>query len=475
MKIFKLITLLCILLVFGSAAAQNLQDRIQQILSSTRTNTDEYGIAIFSTNQNKFLFENNSEATLLPASTTKLYTTATAILFLGDEYTVNTEILTDDVNLTDNSIDGNIFLKGFGDPTFTIPNLQKMVSEIMAQGIKRISGNIIVDDSFFDEILFREEWIEDENRNVPLPAICATTIDKNSITLSLRGNSRTNRKPTVSIFPNLDYFTVVNSAKTTGRRTRIGTVVQQMQSGEKITVTGTIPRNRSSSIKVHIKNPPLFIGNLLKNLLIQGGIEFTGKILTRTSPEVLNLLVSNETPLISLISEINKRSDNFIAEHLFKIIGANYSEGSGGAFDATQAIFTFLKSTNLFEEEMSILDGSGISRNNQFSMKALVRLLTHMYFTKDDFEQFFNSLSIAGVDGTMGSRLVGTSAANNCRAKTGTLRGVTATAGYVTSKDNDLIIFAMNFNSFKRSASYYRDIMDNIISLLSETEISQRN
>ncbi len=469
MKILKTIILLIILIGLDSTTAQNLQEQMQQILNSTLTNPDEYGIAIFSTNQNKFLFESNSEAMLLPASTTKLYTTSTAILFLDDEYTVNTEILTDDINLIDNSIDGNIFFKGYGDPTFTISNLQKMVNEIKSQGVKRINGNIIVDDSFFDEILFREEWIEDENLNVPLPAICATTIDKNSITLSVKGSSRTNRKPIVSYSTNLDYFTITNSAKTTGRRTRLGTSVQQKNDGEKITLTGTIPRNRSATIKVQIKNPPLFVGHLLRDLLLKNGIEFKGKILTQSSPELLNLLASNQTPLISLISEINKKSDNFFAEHLFKIIGANYTEGPGGAFDASQAIFTFLKSANLYEDEMSIVDGSGISRNNQFSAKALVRLLTYIYFTKNDFLPFYNSMSIAGVDGTMANRLIGTSAANNCRAKTGTLRGVTATAGYVRSKNNDLIIFSMNFNSLRRSSDFYRDTMDKIIDLLAES------
>ena len=468
MKIQRFYIPLFVVLSFLHANAQELQERIQQILNATKTDSSEYGIAIFSTQENKFLFEQNSESLLLPASTTKLYTTSIALLFLGDEYIVNTEILTDDINLDDNIIDGNIFFKGYGDPSFSISHLEEMVKAIKLKGIKNIKGDIIVDDSFFDEILFREEWIEDENRNVPLPAICATTIDKNTITLSVRGNSRTNRKPSVSFSPKMDYFTVVNSARTTGRRIRIGAVVHQTKDGEKISVTGTIPRNRLATIKVQIKNPPLFIGHLLKIILTKNGIGFNGKIITQPAPEVLNLLSSQETPLVNLISEINKRSDNFIAEHLFKIIGANYSEGSGGAFDASQAIITFLKSSNLYEEDLSIVDGSGISRSNKFSAKALVRLLTHIYYTKDEFNHFYNSLSIAGVDGTLGNRMSGSAAYSNCRAKTGTLRGVTTTSGYVTSNDNDLIIFSMNFNSFKRSANYYRDVMDRIIILLAE-------
>jgi PBP4 family serine-type D-alanyl-D-alanine carboxypeptidase len=471
MKIQRSYILLFLALNFSFANAQELQERIQQILNSTRTNPSEYGIAIFSTRTNKFLFENNSESLLIPASTAKLYTTSTALLFLGDEYNVKTEISTDDMNINDHIIDGNIFFKGYGDPTFSILNLEEMVKTIKSRGIKSIKGDIIVDDSFFDEILFREEWIEDENRNIPLPAICAATIDRNTLTLSIRGNSRIGRKPSVSITPNIDYFTVVNSARTSGRRVRISTTANLTKDGEKISVTGTIPRNRTATIKVLIKNPPLFIGNLLNIILSKNGIEFKGKILTQSSPEVLNLLSSHGTPLVNLIFEINKRSDNFIAEHLFKIIGANYSEGSGGAFDATQAIFTFLKSSDLYEEDLSIVDGSGISRNNKFSAKALVRLLTHIYYTKDEFNHFYNSLSIAGIDGTMEGRMHDTPAFNNCHAKTGTLRGVNATAGYVTSKDHDLIIFSMNFNSFRRSANYYRDVMDRVISLLAETDI----
>ncbi len=169
-----------------------------------------------------------------------------------------------------------------------------------------------------------------------------------------------------------------------------------------------------------------------------------------------------------MISEINKQSNNFYAEHLFKIIGANYAGEGGGAFDASQAILTFLKTADLYENNMSILDGSGISRGNRFSAHALSKLLSYMYFTIDAFEPFYRSLSIAGVDGTLSRRMTNTFAFNNCRGKTGTLNNVTSLAGYLKTKSNDMLTFVININCSKKSSNYFRQLQDDIVNLLCE-------
>jgi D-alanyl-D-alanine carboxypeptidase/D-alanyl-D-alanine-endopeptidase (penicillin-binding protein 4) len=168
------------------------------------------------------------------------------------------------------------------------------------------------------------------------------------------------------------------------------------------------------------------------------------------------------------MKEINKKSNNFYAECLFKTLGAVYSGEQGNSFYSTQAILSFIEDEGIYSEGTKIVDGSGISRFDQVTAGALVGLLEKMYFNIAQFEDFYNSLSIAGVDGTLEKRMRGTSAENNFRGKTGTLNGVSSISGYVTNADGDDIIVCMMFEFKKGGARKYRDLQDRIIEVLAD-------
>ncbi len=116
---------------------------------------------------------------MIPASNTKLFTTATALEIMGGDYTLSTQILTDDSDLTDGKVDGNIYIKGLGNSIFTSEKLDGMVEDLYELGIKKVTGNVIGDDTFFDDIYTRDDWIKDENANVKLAPISALVIDGN--------------------------------------------------------------------------------------------------------------------------------------------------------------------------------------------------------------------------------------------------------------------------------------------------------
>ena len=358
----------------------------------------------------------NHTESMIPASNAKLFTTAVALELMGGDYLLSTKILADDADFTDGIIEGNIYIKGFGNPTFDSDDLEFLVNRLYQSGLRRITGDVIGDDTFFDDVYSRDDWINEERSNVKLPPVSALVIDRNrtTVTKKRKGRYRT-------------YF-------------------------------------------VDVKNPPLFVAQKLKEKLINYGVEVGGNSISSQATETAKTLVESSIPLRELLQILNKNSDNFFAECLFKTLGAVYSGKQGNSFFSTQAILSYIQDNGIYSEGTQIVDGSGISRFDQVTAGALVGLLEKVYFNINDFEDFYNSLSIAGVDGTLDNRMIGTPAENNFRGKTGTLNGVSSLSGYITTADGDDLIVCIIFEFEKGGSRKYRDIQDKIIEILAGWE-----
>jgi D-alanyl-D-alanine carboxypeptidase/D-alanyl-D-alanine-endopeptidase (penicillin-binding protein 4) len=348
---------------------------------------------------------------MIPASNTKLFTCATALELMGGNYLISTKILADKEPI-DGTLDGNIYIKGFGNPTFTSDDLDELVSQLYDSGLRKVTGEVIGDDTYFDNVYSRDDWISEERANVKLPPISAIIIDRNR--------------------------TVVSKKR----------------------------RGRYRNYFVNVDNPPLFAAKMLRDKLISSGIEVAGNAISSQSPDSAITIAESVIELHELIELINKNSDNFYAECLFKTLGAVYSGKQSNSFFSTQAILNYIEDAGIYSAGTKIVDGSGISRFDQVTAGALVGLLEKMYFNINKFEDFYNSLSIAGVDGTLHKRMIGTAAENNFRGKTGTLNGVSSLSGYVTNGGDDDIIVCIIFEYTKGSASKYKSIQDRIIEKL---------
>jgi len=354
----------------------------------------------------------NHTESMIPASNTKLFTSATALELMGGEYLISTVIFADDDDLSDGTIDGNIYIKGFGNPTFTMDDLEDLVNELNQAGLRKVTGNVVGDDTYFDDIYSRDDWISEERANVKLPPISALVIDRN---------------------------------RTTVRKKR---------------------RGRYRTYYVNVDNPPLFAAKKFREKLIAYGIEVTGNAVSSQTPDSSIALVESAIELRDLMKLINKNSDNFYAECLFKNLGAVYSGKQSNSFFSTQAILNYIEDFGIYSTGTKIVDGSGISRFDQVTAGALVGLLEKIYFNINQFDDFNNSLSIAGVDGTLRKRMRGTAAENNFKGKTGTLNGVSSISGYVTNADEDDIIVCMMFEFTRGGASKYKKIQNRIIETL---------
>lgn len=458
-----------VLLVLQIIDQDNIELKIKQILQKSLPKNSKYSITCFSTSRNDYLVKINSDLPLIPASTNKLFTTGVALMSLGPGFSINTELYCDDTNLNDGIINGNLYLKGYGDPTITTDNLTKLISNLKSFKIHSITGNIIVDDSFFEETFYRNEWIEDENISVPLPPISAITVNHNSVHIKIIGSTKVGKAGSVILEDDLDYFQIINNTKTTKSKTKLTINSKFVNNREVITISGNVRRNSSSYLNVHIKKPEYYAGHLLAKLIRESGIGFWGEVVKGKVPKFSDRISEISTPLIEFLKPINKNSNNFYAEHLFLIIGANYAGGEGSPFDASKAINTYLKSLNIYEPEFNMVDGSGISRQNQFSTQTLVKLLYQIYLNPSVFNEFYNSLSIPQSDGTLQNRLSNLFSPDRLRGKTGTLNGVTALAGYVVAKSGDLLVFAIDFNYNRGSQYKMRELQDRIITLIADS------
>lgn len=413
----KLLLFLSVIYVSGLYCADNvLRAKIDNLLAKIPSST-ECGVLVYNPMTKDTLYQVNKLRSMIPASNTKLFTTAVALSELGGDFLISTKIFSDDKELRDGVLRGNIYLKGYGNGLFDSEDLDKMIRELKKLGIKRITGNVIGDDSYFDDVYMRDDWIDDEVRSVNLPPVSALVFNRNSIA----GQVKKRRKKVVTVF------------------------------------------NKMS-------NPPLQIAGIFRNKLIAEGITVAGGTASGETPAKARQLSSFSIPLKDFIAVVNKRSDNFLAECLFKILGAERCGCQGNAFYSTQAVLSYISEAGIYAKGTAIVDGSGISRYNQITPAALVGILEKMYFDMKNYDDFFRSLSIAGVDGTLRGRMINTKAERNMHGKTGTLNGVSSITGYVKNQKGEDIIVSIIFDFNRGGKFLYHDVQDDIISIIADSK-----
>ncbi len=165
-------------LTLSASSKDEIQNKIDNIIKRLPSGT-KAGILIINPLTEDTLYSLNHTVSMIPASNTKLFTTATALSIMGGDFILATRLYSDDENISDGTINGNIYLKGCGNSLFTQDDLQVMIDELKNRGVKRITGKVIGDDTYFDEIYTRDDWITDEVANVNLPPISALVIDRN--------------------------------------------------------------------------------------------------------------------------------------------------------------------------------------------------------------------------------------------------------------------------------------------------------
>jgi PBP4 family serine-type D-alanyl-D-alanine carboxypeptidase len=219
---------------------------------------------------------------------------------------------------------------------------------------------------------------------------------------------------------------------------------------------------------IDVIDAALYAGTLFSELLRQGDINFKGQVLKNSVPDTTIVLAEHFSPPLTMaVINTNKISDNLSAELLLKTLGAEIKGPPGTAKKGISVIHQFLDKIGIDSTTYELADGSGVSRYNVITPALIIELLTAMHKDFQIQAEFKTSLPIAGIDGTLKSRMRNSAAESKLRAKTGSLRGVSALSGYTTTTDNELLAFSIIMEHFVVQTSKIRKIQDRIGDLIS--------
>ncbi len=443
----------------------NLIATINQIVGSAGPNT-VIGIQVKSMKHGDMLYNRNSQQLFTPASTLKIFTAEAALLFLGPNYRFLTRLVTSAKSMSNGMINGDVYLVHSGDPSLTYTDLTDLMVSLKSQQIQGVNGNVYVDNTAYDQDNTGPGWADKDAQYCYAAPINASIINHNCISIGIAPAKTEGRQATIIENPRFYYSGVANSVitKSRGRSCRISL---NTQPDNTLTLNGCIAKGKNSlGGSVVIPNIVKYNESMLTSLFKQYGIQVTGQINAKTAPTNLSVLASHESkPLHVLINEMLKKSDNIIAGSLFKKIGALYSNQPGSWNNGSSAVKQILgQKAAVNTADMHLIDGSGLSRNNQVTPAQMMQVLDYAFHNYAINYEFISALPIAGVDGTLKGRLQ--NAAWKVRAKTGTIAGVVSLAGFAMSKDREPIAFVIIVNGQNGNIWKYREIEDKIVTAL---------
>ncbi len=459
-----------------SKPVQRLHAAIDAILNDPLIASSNVGVKVVSIATGEVLYEKDAEKLYHPASTMKLITAATALAKLGPDYRFHTTLYMG--HLEDSQISRNIYLKGHGDPMFDSDDLEKMVERLVEMGTTDLPGDIVVDETYFDAVRWGKGWMWDDG---PIggyyPHLSALTINRNGVLVRISPGSKVDDPVRVQLDPPTEYMKIVNKATTVGHSEKTRLTIKRKDESAKenlLTIDGMMAigqagRNR----RVDVLAPALYCGTLLREMLAKRGITVQGKVRYGEVPEGTAEIITHVSPPLSrILWEMNKPSDNLIAELLLKTIGAELSGNPGTAENGLGATSNFLGEIGIAWEHYTLADGSGVSRYNLVTASLLTDLLVYMFRNFAVMPDYVASLPIGGVDGTLAWRMQGMAAEGVLRAKTGTLRGLTALAGYTVTSDGETVAFSIIMSNYHGPTSPRRTLQDKIGNIL--TQFSRR-
>ena len=472
--------------------------RIEQIVHQPALESGFFAIKIFSLDTGNVIYEQNANKFVRPASNMKLYTVAAAFDRLTPDYRFITSVYARE-KPDDGKVKGDLIIYGRGDPSIAarfnngdyFKGINELADRIVAAGVKRIKGDLVGDESYLngDPMGSGWEW-EDLQWSYGAP-VSALSINDNAIDLIVRPGERAGASVVITTGPPATSFmTIVNRATTTARGSKSNLNIHRSLGSNMLEISGSLAvGDNGFTGGVAIPDPALAFVTMLRDALIKRGVKIDGRLRTvnaRSGGSIMPMAVSSSQPNAGLmqptpveITSLQSPAFSVIAAHTLKPSQNLYTElilrtlGKLTSTDPNQAnetaglevVRSFLRQAGVGDNELALNDGSGLSRNDMIMADATVQLLTfmskHRYFT-----QFRDALPIAGVDGTLRTRMRGTPAEGNVRAKTGSLSSVASLGGYVTTAAGEHLVFSMMLNNYPDAAAVRRESIDAIAVLL---------
>lgn len=427
--------------------------------------------------------ELNADQSLVPASTLKVVTTAAALEILGVSERFRTTVEYDGLIDSAGTLNGNIYIRGGGDPClgsgifekhYYKPSFYKVWVDSIKRKIKRINGAIIGDDSIFDEQT-PSTWIWGDMANYYGATAYGISVYDNMYSLYFdTGKEKGDSTRITGTDPEISGLKIVNKVRASGEMKDNSYII-----GAPFDLTryayGFLPKDKKKyEVCGSIPDPALLTAQELGVHLVSAGVVTTKEISTarfdkgKISP-VKNrvFLCATKSPSVAdIVYWTNHVSMNLYAETLLKHIGLK-KYGSGDTWSGAKALTEFWKSKGVDIRGMSLNDGSGLSRYNAVSSKQIVQVLSYMKTSKN-FDTFYNSLPAAGLSGTIRKMFKNTNAEKNLRAKSGYMSRIRSYGGYVRTRSDRDVVFAVIVNNYNCSDQEMKEKIETILVKLAD-------
>ncbi|MFN4179104.1 MAG: D-alanyl-D-alanine carboxypeptidase/D-alanyl-D-alanine-endopeptidase [Armatimonadota bacterium] len=417
-------------------------------------------------NPPKTLYSFNEDKRFMPASNTKLFTSALALEKLGPDFTFVTPLLTDG-QIEGEGLNGNLYLKGSGDPSLTRDRLRELAKALLSKGIKFVKGDIVVDVSAFSDNRWGTGWSWDYLLYGYASEVWAIALDRNSVNLQVAPAPKEGQLAQVFVAPPTDWLIFDNRIRTI-RSGQSRWLVLRDPWERVVHLEGQIPLNAApETVRISVPSVPYYVGETFRTMLREEGIVVDGNVkVGLTPPDVIKIAETKSPPLKELVWWLNKVSDNLYAEMLLRAVALK-EVGQGSVADAMRILEQQLQDWGIDTSDVRLVDGSGLSRMNMVTPRSIVKLL-QVARTRPWFDAFKNSLPIAGKDGTLRTRFPGTPAEGRVFAKTGFIGSVVALSGYIQRQDGTEFVFSVLVNHYNATTRQVQSAVDRFVTSLVE-------
>lgn len=455
------------------ATIPELNQQLDDIFNDNSFRNANWGVVIQSLDNGEYFYKRNEDKFFIPASNLKLFTSAAGLLLLGSDYRFSTNIFLNGYQ-SGSTFYGDLVVQGRGDPTISgrfYNNdinfvFDTWIDSLLDMGVTNINGNIVGDDNLFDDIGLGNGWAWNYETDWYAAQSSAISFNDNCVDILIYYNAKLD-SVIVSSKPSLRSIVILNNVKPAIGNDKTSIDVIRERGTNVITVSGKFRKDADSLITyATVQNPTQFTMLVFKHRLESRGIRVNGYAIDMDDYEkAINydeldlLFVSYSEKLNEIIKVINKGSQNFFAEQLLKAIGLE-KLGFGSVANGVTAVKEVFAEIGLNPENIVMADGSGLSYLNMVTPRQVVDLLKYMYSNKKVYSDFYNSLPIAGVDGTLGKRMKNTIAEGVVRAKTGYIGHVRSLSGYVVTGDNEPLAFSMIANNFNVPVKLAENLQD---------------
>jgi serine-type D-Ala-D-Ala carboxypeptidase/endopeptidase (penicillin-binding protein 4) len=439
---------------------------------------DSFWAVAVTDSSGRLIFDYNANKLIRPASTQKLITSAAFLHYLGPDFRFETTLY--GIGEQEGDIwNGDILIRGKGDPSISgdFYDDPMFLFEVWTQlfdslGIRQIRGNIIGNESYFDDVPFPRGWEWDDLSYYYAVETNALSFNNNVVNLEVLADGAIGTTPEIQWFPfNTPFVEFINEQIITPSNTSFNESYRRILGTNTIVLRSSLPRGYYETEPLSVTYPSLYFIDTFRRYLQQMGIRVTGQLITDrqhrnwSDQDYQILHVHQSRPLRELIQEKNQNSNNFYTEMMLKTVAAERFATEGSTDLGIQAVKQYLNSTGIDTNYVRMRDGSGMAPANLLRASDLNRLLFEMK-SSNHFEHYHNSLALAGRSGTLRYRFHNSPVVDRFYGKTGFMSGVRTISGYLKTRDDQELIVTIATNNFTRRTAVIDGVHQRILEYL---------